>query len=115
MTTKQDKVYRASSRQKATRNHPARIVAERKASNFELMRDTIAARGHVRIRTAFQIECANGDYAGARGTSLRFLAETVDQAEAFFREVAEVLPEMARNRGLVMLTPKPKKKEAAHV
>lgn len=108
------KIYRASSHKKATRNHPSRIVSERKASNFELLRDSIQTRGHVRIRTVLQIQCAAGNYAGARGNSLRFHAESVDAVQTFFRDVNEVIPQIAKAAGLVLLTAKPNKKEAVH-
>lgn len=112
MKPKLAKVHRIPARGKATHNHPARVVSERQATNFELLRDSVQARGHVRLRTVIQIQCADGGYAGARGNSLRFLAPSVKAAEMFFRDVAETLPQVAQAAGLVLLTAKPKKEEA---
>jgi hypothetical protein len=111
MRSKLAKVHRVTQRNKATRNHPARVTSERKATNFELLRDSVLVRGHVKIRTAFQIGCADGNYAGARGNSLQFIARSAQAAETFFLNVAEVLPQIAEAAGLMLLTPKSKTKE----
>jgi len=111
MKPKVAKVYRVTARNKATRNHPARVTSERKATNFELMRDRLQQCGYIRLRTVVQIQLAGGSYAGARGYSLRFMAYSVKDAEEFLSDLQETASQIAETDGLKFLKAKEKKKE----
>jgi hypothetical protein len=117
MSAKVEKVYRTHTKPNRagtgpSKYHPGRTVASRKATNFEIMRDTLAAKGVIKIRFYLQLNTTKNNYLGANGKALIFAANSVEAAEKFIKDFRDAVPQIAQKSGVVLLKTKSTTKES---
>jgi hypothetical protein len=79
---------------------PGRRVSEiRKATNEEILRDTIAKRGYVKLNVSLCIQYGDG-YAGYQGASTTIIVPTLELAEEFPERLREAIKKLAAVMGL---------------
>jgi|ERR1700688_1027007 len=77
-----------------------RAIQSRKASNFEVMRDSFQKFGDVRIRLSLTMRSEDGVYLGFNNTSIIVVAPTIEAAQAFPEKLRDAVAKLIEELGM---------------
>jgi hypothetical protein len=77
-----------------------RHAAFRKASNREVIMEAFAKRDQVGIRISLSVQTAGGQYLGFNKQTIKVIAQSVEEAEAFPARLTEAVKELVGRLGM---------------